>query len=218
MTESEFGAAVTNRLRDQYFLLLPKIRLVATRLDTEIRYHIRRIAQELDPYEQIIVRSRVKDCESAIKKLRGEGNVFTPERTYSLTDLKDLAGVRVLVFPSKRLSQIDELLRRIEPFHVWLADPLKYAGKSREAPKYSGTFDEISSEIQGEYQIVPMLIGNFLEVEHSAMYKPVGWAKGADRDEDLGALRKQIEESLMVFEKRFEDFVEQNRQSFPLSQ
>ncbi|HEX3986160.1 MAG TPA: hypothetical protein VHX13_06050 [Acidobacteriaceae bacterium] len=213
MTESDFGADVTNKLREQYFLLLPKIRLLTTRLEVEIQYHVRNIAQELDPYEQVIVKSRVKDCEGAIRKLRGEGNVFTPEKTYSLTDLKDLAAVRVLVFPSKRLTQIDELLRTFEPFRRWSPDPLKYAGGSREAPKYYGTFDEVGGELQGEYQILPILIGNFLEVEHSAMYKPVGWAKGADRDEVLKVLRTDIEKLLIQFEKRFDDFVEQNRQS-----
>ena len=216
MTESDYGAVVTSRLREQYFLLLPKLRLLAARIETEIRYHLRKIAQELEPYEQIVVRSRVKDCESAIRKLKGEGNVFAPEQTYSLVDLNDLAGVRVLVFPSKRLSQTDVLLRTVEPFNTWSSDPLKYAGNSHWAPKYQGTFNEISTDIKCEYQILPMLIGSFYEVEHSAMYKPVGWAKGADRDEFLKDLRQQIEESLERFEKRFEDFVELNRRSSSL--
>jgi hypothetical protein len=160
----------------------------------------------------------VKDCESAINKLRGEGNVFTPEKKYSLLDLRDLAGARVLVFPSKRLSQVDDSLRISEPLRDWTPYPLLYAGDSLEAPKYYGTFDEISNVIKCEYQIVPMLIGNFWDVEHSAIYKPAGWAKGADRDDDLKTLRREIELALARFEERFERFVENNRQLSPPTQ
>jgi ppGpp synthetase/RelA/SpoT-type nucleotidyltranferase len=163
----------------------------------------------------------VKDCESAVEKLlrRHEGNIFDPEKPVeSLLTLKDLAGARVLVFPFRRLSQVDEVIRRMDPFKEWTADPLKYAGGQVQAPKYYGVFESISREIQGEYQIVPMLIGSFWEVEHSAMYKPVGWAKGADRDQDLKTLRTEIERSLLRFEEKFESFVEQNRQSSPKSQ
>jgi hypothetical protein len=184
-----------------------------TQLEAEIRYHILSVLHDLDPFEQVIVKSRVKDCESAIRKLLGEGNVFVPEKQYSLLDLKDLAGARVLVFPSKRLSQIDDLLRASVPFRGWTPHPLLYAGKTLQAPKYYGVFESVSGEIQGEYQIVPMLLGNFWEVEHSAIYKPVGWAKGADRDDDLKALIKDIELALSRFEEKFERFVEKNRDS-----
>lgn len=221
MPERESGASIKSRLREEYFSLLPKIRRVATQLEAEIRYHVLPVVQELDSYEQVIVRSRVKDCESAVEKLlrRHEGNIADPDGPVeSLLTLKDLAGVRVLVFPGRRLGQVDAALRKTSTFRSWEADPLKYAGGSVHAPKYYGTFETISSEIQGEYQIVPMLIGDFWDVEHSAMYKPVGWAKGADRDPDLKTLRTEIERALLRFEEKFENFVEQNRRSTPTSQ
>lgn len=211
MADSEIGSAVRNQLREEYFSLLPKIRLLAGRVETEIRYHIRDISSDLEPYEQVVVKSRIKDCESAIRKLAGEGNFFVPGKEYSLRQLNDLAGVRVLVFPSKRLAQIDEAVRNSGPFRGWERD--SHFGLTTSGSKYCGLVEEVSPDIRGEYQIVPMLIGSFWEVEHSAMYKPARWAKGADRDEDLKTLRSKIERSLADFEQRFEEFVAENRQS-----
>jgi hypothetical protein len=60
--------------------------------------------------------------------------------------------------------------------------------------------------------VVPMLIGNFWDVEHSAMYKPAGWAKGIENDPDMKRLRAEVESSLAHFEAGFEGFVQKNSQ------
>jgi hypothetical protein len=212
MPEREIEAGIRNQLREEYRLLLPMIRRVLIQLETEIRFRVLSILQELQSYEQVIVKSRVKDCESAIAKLVPEGNIFDPEKRYSLLRLHDLAGVRILVFPAKRVAQVDEELRRHPPFDRWASRPLRYARGFLSAPKYYGAFEAIDGTLNAEYQIVPMLIGNFWDVEHSAMYKPLGWAKGADRDQDLKTLRTKIEVALTRFERGFDGFVEQNRQ------
>jgi hypothetical protein len=211
MPESELEAGVRNQLREEYRRLLPTIRRVSIQLETEIRYRVLSILHDLQSYEQVIVKSRVKDCESAIRKLVPEGNIFDPDREYSMLHLHDLAGVRILVFPAKRVAQIDQEIRRHQPFDRWTPKPLKYARGFLSAPKYYGAFDAIDVSLNAEYQIVPMLMGNLWDVEHSAMYKPFGWAKGADRDHDLKTLRTKIEVALTRFERRFDDFVEQNR-------
>jgi len=87
---------------------------------------------------------------------------------------------------------------------------VKYARGFAQAPKYFGFCDEVSHVVQGEYQIIPMLIGHFWEVEHSAMYKPDWWAKGADKDHDLRTLRAKVECSLSRFEQEFERFAKKN--------
>lgn len=113
-----------DRLRKQYFELLPEIRRVAWHLETVIRFRTLSIVDQLKPYEQLVVKSRVKEYESAVRTLRNkqEGNVFVPEKAeeYSILNLKDLAGVRVLVFPCDRLREVDIRLRESEPFKYWI--------------------------------------------------------------------------------------------------
>ena len=108
---------IEDRLREEHFDLLPDIRRVGQQLDAEIRCHLLSISKRLNRYERVVVTSRVKDCESALQELRGkqEGATFDhdrPER-YSLASLNDLAGIRVLAFPSKSLTEIDIALRKI---------------------------------------------------------------------------------------------------------
>jgi ppGpp synthetase/RelA/SpoT-type nucleotidyltranferase len=150
---------IEDRLREEYFALLPEIRLVVEQLETEIRHRLLPILQALNPYERLLVTSRVKECESAVDAVRRrqEGATFDreqPER-YTLTNLNDLAGVRVLVFPRSRISDIDGVLR--ERFSSWTSDPVP-GFDDEDAPialKYYGYCDA-SSRVRGEYQIVPM--------------------------------------------------------------
>ncbi|MGA3371246.1 MAG: hypothetical protein ABSC48_05740 [Terracidiphilus sp.] len=207
---------IENRLREEYFDLLPVIRQVTLHLETIIRYRTLSILRDLKPYEQVVVKSRVKEYESAKNKLLRpqEGDVFDPDKSeeYSILKLRDLAGVRVLVFPHDRLKEVDQKLGENEPFKNWTSDPVKYARGFVQAPKYYGFCSEVSHIVQGEYQIIPMLIGHFWEVEHSAMYKPAGWAKGADKDHDMKTLRAKVECSLLRFEREFERFAKKNAQ------
>lgn len=105
---ADAGRTVEDRLREEYFQLLPEIRRVAGQLESQINYHLLSIANELEEYEQLLVKSRVKECESAVDGLRRrqEGASFDNDRParYTLTSLNDLAGVRVLVFPRRRLA------------------------------------------------------------------------------------------------------------------
>jgi ppGpp synthetase/RelA/SpoT-type nucleotidyltranferase len=208
---------IEDRLREEYFNLLPEIREVAWQLETEIRHVTLPIHRSLAHYEQLVVKSRVKECESALKTLRSqqEGNVFDPEKsdTYSILNLRDLAGVRVLVFPRSKLVAVDRTLREYEPFKNWIPDAIKDATGAELAGSYHGLFQEISDKVQAEYQVVPMLIGLFWEVEHSAMYKPIGWAKGIENDPDMRNLRADVESSLAEFEEEFEKFVRKNSQA-----
>ena len=104
MAEAE--RTVEDRLREEYFTLLPEIRRVADRLEAEIRYHALPISGALHGYERLVVKCRVKSCESALNKLRRhqETRAFQEDRpeAYTLTSLNDLAGVRVLALLSER--------------------------------------------------------------------------------------------------------------------
>jgi hypothetical protein len=203
---------VEDRLRAEYFDLLPEIRRVLSQLEAEIRFHTLPILHDLKDSEQLIIRPRIKDCESALKSLvqrrgrktsKGEGRRFDPDspEEYSLLSLEDLAGVRVLVFPNRRLNEVDGALRA--NFHAWAYKPIKNDKGDVLAPKYYGYCAEASSRVRGEYQIVPMLLGLFWEVEHSAMYKFKAVANSAEmRDRRAG-----VEQALAHFEQGFESFL-----------
>lgn len=210
---------IEDRLREEYFDLLPDMRRVAWQLEAEIRYHTLPILQKLTHYEQLVVTSRVKECESAIKTLRRtqEGRTFDPERSgdYSVLNLPDLAGVRVLAFPHARLIEVDDALRRIDCFTGWTADPVKNEKETDLAYTYNGYFKNVSEKVRAEYQVVPMLIGLFWEVEHSAIYKPAPSLKGIAESADMKKLKTDVESALSLFEAGFESFVRDN--SEPIS-
>jgi hypothetical protein len=202
---------IEDRLREEYFDLLPDIRRVLWQLEAEIRFRTLQILHRLKPYEQLVVKSRVKECESAVKSLRRrqEGGTFDPEKPgrYSLLDLPDLAGARVLVFPRSRLIEVDDALRTL--FADWTSDPVLDDTGTVLAPKYSGHFPDLSSNIQAEYQVVPMLIGLFWEVEHTAIYKPAPALKGKAESEPMKNLNAGVVRALSRFEAEFESFVQE---------
>jgi ppGpp synthetase/RelA/SpoT-type nucleotidyltranferase len=61
---------VEDRLREEYFLLLPKTRRVLEELEAEVRHCLLPLSGRLDKYERVVVTSRIKDCESALEALR----------------------------------------------------------------------------------------------------------------------------------------------------
>lgn len=198
---------VEDRLREEYFQLLPGIRRVNGQLESQINNHLLPVANDLETYEQLIVKSRIKECESAVEALRRrqEGASFDHDKPgkYTLTSLNDLAGLRVLVFPRKRIFEVNSALQKVFP--SWTADPVKSEGKVR-AWKYHG-FSEASQRIRGEYQIVSMLTGLFWEVEHAAIYKPAPHLKGIAKSLAMEQRSKEVFEALDAFENEFESLI-----------
>ncbi len=52
---------VEDRLREEYFELLPAIKRVAEELETEVRHCLLPICSRLDQYEQLVITSRIKE-------------------------------------------------------------------------------------------------------------------------------------------------------------
>jgi hypothetical protein len=144
------------------------MRRVSGQLDAEIRYNLLTPSRELGRHERLVISSRIKDCESAVRKLSRsrEARPLDPERSeqYSLTTLNDLAGSRVLVFARRRIGQVDQALRNV---FNWEGDPIEEGGDVLPF-KYRG-HTEASTQIKGEYKVMSILMGLFWEVEHSAM-------------------------------------------------
>ncbi len=201
---------VEDQLREEYFELLPEIRRVLEHMEAEVKYRLLPIFRKLDKFERLEVSSRIKECESAVEALRRrqQGAIFYPNpvEPYTLTSLKDLAGVRVLVFPRSRIGDVDLILRGVEAFSQWLADPVRDDGKIL-ALKYSGYFNDASRQIRGEYQIVSVLTGLFWNIEHSAIYKPSPQLKGVARSLAMQERTKDVLEALRAFEEEFERLV-----------
>jgi len=204
MTDSR---TIEDRLREEYFDLLPDIRRVADHLEAEVKYLILPMRRKLDRYEQMVVTSRVKGCESAVDSLRRrqEGTTLDTDQPtlYTLRALRDLAGVRVLTFPSSRLAEVDEEIRK--RFESWKPDPVTGMGEGEPplALKYSG-YCEASNRVRGEIQIVQMLIGLFWEVEHSAIYKPSPLLKGVADHLEMRRCTSEVYKALRAFEDQFE--------------
>ena len=116
---------VEDRLREEYFELLPHVRRATERLEAEVRYCVLPTRDALNKYERLVITTRVKECESALDALRRrqQGGTFDRGRPtgYTLRALPDLAGVRVLAFPKRRLADVDrEVCKRFR----WKADPV----------------------------------------------------------------------------------------------
>ena len=200
--------SIEDKLREEYFNILPIVRRIRERLEAEVRYNLIPILDTLEPHERFEVHSRVKDCESAINALRRrqEGSLFDTDQSnkYSLTHLKDLAGVRVLVFPRGLVDQVDKCLR--VHFSSWTADPVPGYNDSdaNQALKYFGFCSE-GDNIYGELQIVPMLTGLFWHVEHEAIYKPKPELKSIANSLEMKERTQDVLDALKAFEEAFEN-------------
>ena len=198
-------------LREEYFDLLPDIRRVAEFLEAEIRHLVVPISLKLHPHEQLVVKSRIKECESALNSLLPEGGTFDKDRPepYSLAELPDLAGVRVLVFPRNLLEECHQMLRN--RFSDWKPDHAESDEIDGEplALAYHG-YCEASDKVRGEFQIVSILTGLFWEVEHSAMYKPTPQLKGVALSRRMRLRRQEVQQALRDFEEEFERLVERD--------
>lgn len=203
--------SVEDRLRAEYFALLPEIRLVVAELETELRHALLPISLSLKHHERVLVNSRVKECESAVDALRRrqEGGIFDSQRNeaLSLSTLNDLAGARVLAFPSARVREVHQVL--LKRFPDWVTDPIP-GFREDDAPlaqKYHGMC-MASERVRGEFQVVPLLVGLFWEVEHAAIYKPAPNLKGVASSLAMRERTRTVLEALRDFEMEFERQIE----------
>ena len=198
--------SIEDKLREEYFRILPIVRRIKEQLEIQVHFNLISIIDELKSHERLEVQSRVKDCESAITALRRrqEGSLFDVDKPdkYSLTQLPDLAGVRVLVFPRGLLAQVDTCLRK--QFSDWNANhvPGYKDDDEIQALKYYGTCSK--ELIYGEIQIVPMLTGLFWKVEHEAIYKPKPEFKNIADSLEMKERTQDVLDALKAFEETFE--------------
>lgn len=202
-----------DKLREKYFALLPNLYKLRELLETKIRYALKEVMKELQEHERIKISSRIKECESAIASLkrRQEADSFDDTKEYCLSDLKDLVGVRVSYFPNNLYPKIAHSLSR--EFSDWSQNHTSdYDTPSKIiAHKYQGVIDKHTSDIIAEYQIVPLMIGLFWEVEHFAFYKPHQNYKGIINRTEMEECTQAIYKQFEVFEKTFAKIIHQSQ-------
>ncbi len=198
---------VEDQLREEYFELLPHARHAAAELEAEVRYLLVPIMRRLESHERIVIKSRIKECESAIGALRRRPEFcdfsspdFVPS---SLKSLNDLAGVRILAFPRHRVLEIDNVLS--QRFCDWVADPVPPAPGTATslALKYHG-YCSGHCRVRTEIQVMSMLIGMFWEVEHAALYKPGQRLRGIEMSLKMQDRNADVIRALTAFEAQFE--------------
>lgn len=206
MTESR---TVEDRLRAEYFELVPSMQRTLIALDSDIRHHLLPVIIALNRYEQVRIISRLKECESAIDSLRRrqEARVFDPEKAYSLSALRDLVGIRVLVFPSQGVDQVHTALLPL--LSDWSSDPVPgiEPGDAPIALKYYGRCASGFTTVTAELQIVSSLIGSFWEVEHSALYKTSPNLQGVMGSRSMKERQRAVLSALREFEVEFERLI-----------
>lgn len=200
---------VEDRLRAEYFDLLPDIRRTLLETETRVRRDLLDVSLVLERYERVLVTYRIKECDSAVDALRRRQplGLFVAERAleYSITALPDLAAVRVMAFPERRVADAHDALR--QTLSGWKADPVPSMDGSSAplALKYFGKWSP-DAHITAEVQIVGLLIGLFWEVEHSAIYKPNPNLHGAVRSNVIQR-RDEVLGALQAFEAAFEEAI-----------
>jgi ppGpp synthetase/RelA/SpoT-type nucleotidyltranferase len=194
-------------LREEYFDLLPDIRRTTEELEAEVRFLLVPVSRKLARHERIVVKSRVKECESAIASLKRRTELWELEDARSirgsLAFLNDLAGIRILAFPKGRVLEIDNALRA--RFWDWTADPVPPTPGAANsiALKYHG-YCSRPCRVRSEIQLMSMLVGMFWEVEHAALYKPSAPLRGMEVELKMQHRYADVIRTLDEFEAEFE--------------
>lgn len=210
---------VEDSLRSEYVRLIPAMRRTLIAVETGIRHLLLDLTLGLHRYEHVTVKSRLKECESAIDALRRRQpfGLFDSDRDthYSLTALPDLVGVRVLSFPQRRLEETRVALS--PRLSGWTADHVFSSAGSEVgviALKYSGRWNA-EDPIRCEIQLVSLLVGLFWEVEHSAIYKPSPNLRGIAKSIEMKRKIAAVETALQEFENEFGRLIEEAGENDP---
>ncbi len=204
---------VEDLLRAEYVEIRPALQRSLTAVEIEVAHLLLPTKLDLQPHEQVLVRGRVKDCESAVDALRRrqEGGRFdTDDPTkYSLLALPDLVGIRVLTFPPSRLDAALEVISgRIQG---WTADHVYGRDHTLDSPPVAWKFHGLwlpDDDFHSEIQIASLLLGLFWEVEHSAIYKPSPRLRGVAESMSMRARTDAVTTALREFEEEFSRVVE----------
>ncbi len=200
--------SIDDRLRREYFKLLPEMEHAKHYVEARVLNLLLPVRDRLRTYERVVTKTRLKDCESAINSLRKreEGGTFNrkqPER-YTLRNLPDLVGIRIMAFPLSLIQRVNDIV--CADFHDWRIDPIKKSdGRILFAHKYDGCPQNCS--IRTEVQVMSLLTGLFSEVEHDALYKPNPKYKSKLVERGMQESLIHVLNALGQFENTFENLV-----------
>lgn len=195
-------AKIENDLRNEYIQLKPSLLKIHRLLEAQIGWYLKDLIYTLENYQRIEVKYRIKDCESAIASLKSKQQFgFDEERKYTLRNLKDLVGARILVFPSTLITEVNKEI--LSKFPSWNTDHDSHGGTI--VWKYDGHLE--NQIVRSEIQIVSMLTGLFWEVEHFTLYKPHSAYRGIKKDPKMMRLYEEALNKLSEYETAFENYL-----------
>ena len=206
---------IEDSLREEYFRIIPLLERIYGHAEAYLLNILLSFRDAQQPYDKIELKKRIKSCDSAIDALRRrqEARLFDCEKenSYSLLQLHDLVGFRILAFPRALLESINSKI--FSELEGWHSDPV-YADEQKELLymyKYDG-FLRQNDPVAIEIQVMPMLIGLFSDVEHDALYKPKEEYKNINRALEMRQLKEEVVKSLNAFESAFERYVLRDQQ------
>ncbi len=197
---------VKDFLHDEYYDILPKLRLINKNTEVEIKHALLPIYSELKPYERIEVSTRIKDVESVIEKLKGkqEGNRFDEknQKKYRIKDLKDLIGIRIAFFPSNIKEKIWNIITELYPkFEKDVTVDFDDEKKVIIEKLYGST--DLEPNITIEIQFLSLFYSRFLDIEHDLIYKPDSRYKGVKKSLEMRKQKSEVLNKLKEFEGEF---------------
>ena len=158
---SDNTAEIEKWIQEEYKNLRPALNKLRKKVKKEIRTCLSDFTQSLEPWQRIEIRSRIKECNSAIDSLR-------KRNFHTLNDLVDLVGIRIVVFPASLAEKVEGVL--IDYFKTLVPDHYFYAKNEIAFRKYNGLTDD-TTKIKCEIQIMPEILYSLVEVEHDFFYK-----------------------------------------------
>lgn len=204
---------VEDLLHDEYYKILPNLNLARVNLEINIKHIFLSIINDLQSFERIEFHSRVKNVESAIEKLKSkqDGKMFIqdPSNKYSLLELRDLVGIRILFFPYSLEKRILNCIQK--KYSLWEKDFVTKFNSESEIMiyKYFGKIEAIEG-LTCELQIMPLLFSRFLDVEHDVIYKPDPKYKGIERSLEMRKQKTKVLDQLKEFEMQFINLIKQS--------
>lgn len=187
------------KLFKEYIYNRPIYEKIINIAKAQIEYELIKIRLNKKPWERIEVIARIKEFSSALDKIKRPREARVLEPTDSFAMLKDMAGLKIRVFPNSYLESVENIIKSLfrdlegdhkpsvnneideEDYHI--LEYLKYAAKLR--PEYG-----INTNF--EVQIVPFLLDSFMNVEHDIIFKP---GEGLPPKEKIARRMKPVRDS-----------------------
>lgn len=204
MTDAE----IKKKLLLEYYEQRPIYEKIVDVAKAQIEYKLIKLRLKRKRWERLALTARVKEFESAFKKLKESKEANELKPTDSLGELNDMAALKIKVFPNYHLKAVHEIIMKlfsdVEEKHESKIEGLKYLVQLKPSLGINNRF---------EIQIVPFILDEFMDVEHDIIYKPTDLTKTikAIIKKRMEPDRSRVISSVIDFSKTFETILKENK-------